>query len=121
MATLALTVVFAAAAGLFVVQPILRPRSRLDGRLQSVDDEDKHLAVMERRDRALAALTELEFDHRTGNVSDVDYRELIAPLRREAAEALKALERAESGTERALDAKRAGRARARLAVARHRR
>jgi hypothetical protein len=46
---------------------------------------------MEERDRALAALKELEFDHRTGKVSDEDYRELVGPLRREAAAALSAL------------------------------
>ena len=39
-----------------------------------------------------AALKELEFDHRTGKVSDEDYRALVGPLRREAAEALRALE-----------------------------
>jgi hypothetical protein len=53
----------------------------------------RHLALAEERDRALAALKELEFDHRTGKVSDEDYRELVAPLRRTAAEALLALER----------------------------
>src|SRR3712207_8579432 len=35
---------------------------------------------------ALAALKELEFDHRTGKITDDDYRELVAPLRRRAAE-----------------------------------
>jgi hypothetical protein len=40
----------------------------------------------------LAALKELEFDHRTGKVSDEDYRSLVGPLRRRAAEALRALD-----------------------------
>ena len=35
---------------------------------------------------------ELELDHRTGKVSDEDYRALVGPLRREAVEALRALE-----------------------------
>jgi hypothetical protein len=52
----------------------------------------RRLSLAEERDRALAALKELEFDHRTGKVSDEDYRALIGPLRRQAAEALKALE-----------------------------
>ena len=47
---------------------------------------------MEVRDRALGALKELEFDHRTGKVDDVDYRALVGPLRRQAAEALQALD-----------------------------
>ena len=52
----------------------------------------RQLDLAERRDRALAALKELEFDHRTGKVSDDDYRELVGPLRRDAAEALRTLE-----------------------------
>jgi hypothetical protein len=47
---------------------------------------------VEERDRALAALRELELDHRTGKVSDEDYRALHASLRRQAATALAALE-----------------------------
>ena len=43
-------------------------------------------------DRALGALKELEFDHRTGKISDEDYRELIGPLRLRVAEALRALD-----------------------------
>jgi hypothetical protein len=38
-------------------------------------------------------LKELEFDHRTGKVSDEDYRALVGPLRRRAAETLRALDR----------------------------
>ena len=52
----------------------------------------RQLELAETRDRALAALKELELDHRTGKVSDEDYRTLVGPLRREAAEALRALE-----------------------------
>ncbi len=50
------------------------------------------VASAEDRDRALAALKELEFDHRTGKITDEDYRALVAPLRAEAARAMKALE-----------------------------
>jgi hypothetical protein len=42
-------------------------------------------------------LKELEFDHRTGKVSDDDYRGLVGELRRAAADALRALDR---GTQR---------------------
>jgi len=52
----------------------------------------RRLELAETRDRALAALKELELDHRTGKVTDEDYRALVGPLRREAAEALRALE-----------------------------
>ncbi len=54
--------------------------------------ERRRLTLSEERDRALAALKELEFDHRTGKVSDEDYAALVGPLRREAAAALQALE-----------------------------
>jgi len=52
----------------------------------------ERLALAEERDRALAALKELEFDHRTGKVSDEDYRAQVGPLRRRAADVLRALE-----------------------------
>jgi hypothetical protein len=55
--------------------------------------ERRRLELAEERDRVLAALKELEFDHRTGMLSDEDYRELVGPLRRQAAEVLRALDR----------------------------
>jgi hypothetical protein len=62
--------------------------------------ERRRLELAEERDRALAALKELEVDHRTGKVSDADYRALIGPLRREAAAALRALEPRAEGAQR---------------------
>ncbi len=59
--------------------------------------EPRRLELAEQRDRALAALKELEFDHRTGKVSDEDYRSMVGELRRAAADALRALD---SGTPR---------------------
>ena len=83
----------AVAAVLFVARPFLREPAPRDDRLDEPGDlERRQLAVAEERDRALAALKELEFDHRTGKISDEDYRELVGPLRRRAAEALKALD-----------------------------
>jgi hypothetical protein len=75
---------------LFVARPLLR--SGKEALAASGPAEDARVQLFERRDRALAALKELEFDHRTGKVSDEDYGALVGPLRREAAEALKALE-----------------------------
>jgi hypothetical protein len=51
----------------------------------------RRLALVEERDRALEALRELELDHRTGKVSDEDYRALHGSLRRQAAAALGAV------------------------------
>jgi hypothetical protein len=75
---------------LFVARPLLRSGKDEAPRVPG-PAEDARVRLFERRDRALAALKELEFDHRTGKVSDEDYRLLVGPLRAEAAETLKAL------------------------------
>jgi len=76
-----------------VALPFLRePEPESDDLDELDDDERRRLELLETRDRALAALKELEFDHRTGTVSDEDYRAQVGPLRREAAHALQALE-----------------------------
>jgi hypothetical protein len=49
--------------------------------------------LSEERDRALAALKELEFDQRTGKITEDDYRSQVGPLRRSAAGALRDLDR----------------------------
>ncbi|HST16639.1 MAG TPA: hypothetical protein VLK36_03155 [Gaiellaceae bacterium] len=88
-----LAVALAAAAVVVVCLPYLREPEVEDDRLDApTEGEAKRLALAEERDRALAALKELEFDHRTGKVGDEEYRELLGPLRRSAAEALRALE-----------------------------
>jgi hypothetical protein len=84
---------------LFVARPFLLPSQESDRLEQPSAAELERTRLLEERDRALAALKELEFDHRTGKVSDADYGELVGPLRRRAAEALRAIERRE-GAER---------------------
>jgi hypothetical protein len=85
--------VLAVACVLLVALPFLREPRVHDDRLARPDElEQRRLALAEERDRALEALKELEFDHRTGKVSDEDYRALVGPLRRRAAEALRALD-----------------------------
>jgi hypothetical protein len=92
----------AGACVVYLALPFLRePAPENDVLDQPGALERRALEVAESRDRALAALKELEFDHRTGKVSDEDYRELVGPLRQRVAEALRALElRAESSEER---------------------
>ncbi|MEZ5099167.1 MAG: hypothetical protein R3C15_05075 [Thermoleophilia bacterium] len=88
---LALSAALAACAVLFVARGFLRrPGEREDDVLEPVDQA--RLAALDARDRALAALQELEFDHRTGKVSDDDYARLLGPLRQEAARALLAVD-----------------------------
>ena len=77
-----------------VALPFLREPEPESDDLDELDEpERRRLELLEERDRALASLRELEFDHRTGTVSDEDYRALVGPLRREAANTLQALER----------------------------
>jgi len=90
---LLLGALLAAACVVLVALPYLREPSTADDLLDEPGElERRQLELAEVRDRALAALKELELDHRTGKVSDEDYRALVGPLRREAAETLRALE-----------------------------
>jgi hypothetical protein len=93
--TVALVLAVALVVGCIVVValPFLREPDPESDVLDELDaDERGQLELLESRDRALAALKELEFDHRTGTVSDEDYRAQVGVLRREAAAALSALD-----------------------------
>ena len=75
-AALILGGILAVAAVVFVARPFLREPAPAHDRLDDLDElELRRLALVEERDRALAALKELEFDHRTGTVSDEDSRD----------------------------------------------
>jgi hypothetical protein len=83
----------AALCVVLVALPFLRePAPESDSLDELTPERRRHLALAEERDRALAALKELEADHRAGRVNDEDYRLSVGPLRREAAEALRALD-----------------------------
>lgn len=97
-AALVLGAVLALVVVAFVARPFLRePAPASDDLVQLSEGERRRLELVEERDRAVAALRELEFDHRTGKVTDSDYREQVGPLRRRVAEALKAFEPGERG------------------------
>jgi hypothetical protein len=88
-----LGIAIAVGAVLLVAWPFLKEPVTADDRLDALAPEDEvRLGLVEERDRALAALKELEFDHRSGKIDDTDYRALVGPLRRAAAEALQALD-----------------------------
>ncbi len=98
---LALGAALALVCVLFAARPFLREPRAADDRIGVPGAaEAERVRLEEERDRALAALKELEFDHRTGKISDADYRELLGALRDEAAGALRALDRV-YGVERA--------------------
>jgi hypothetical protein len=90
-AALVIGALLAVGSVVLVAVPFLREPAATDDRLLRPDAaQQRRLAVAEERDRALAALKELEFDHRTGKVSDDDYRALVGVLRQRAAETLRA-------------------------------
>jgi hypothetical protein len=82
----------AVAAVVLVSLPFILDRREGDSFDEATLGGERRLALIEERDRALAALKELEFDHRTGKIDDADYRALVGPLRRAAAAALQALD-----------------------------
>lgn len=95
MTTLALVLgaLLAVACVVFVARPFLREPDPDVDRLDELSPAERRaLDLAEERDRALAALKELEFDHRTGKVSDEDYRAQVGPLRARALAALRASE-----------------------------
>ena len=96
---LVLAAVLAAGCVVAVALPFLRDPAPASDALGALTTEERvRLDLEETRDRALAALKELEADHRAGRVSDRDYREVVGLLRREVATALRALDDAGSGS-----------------------
>jgi hypothetical protein len=81
---------FAVAMVVFVLAPVRY------GREADVAGADRLLDLIATRDRTLDELRELEFDHRSGNVTDAEYGGLVGDLRRRAAAALHAVEGAEA-------------------------
>jgi hypothetical protein len=71
-----------------VAWPLLRERT-----LETTAPDARRLALLERRDAALAALLELDLDHRAGKLTDEDAERERVTLRDEAVGALAELER----------------------------
>jgi uncharacterized protein involved in exopolysaccharide biosynthesis len=100
---LLLAAALAVACVVAVALPFIRePEPESDALVELDEPERRRLQLLEERDRALSALKELEFEHRTGTISDEDYRSQLGPLRRDAAAALQALGR-DSGEGRHVD------------------
>ena len=94
MAGVALVVEVALALGVvgFVGYPLLKE--------QWVDDEPEEMPealdeLYSRKESTYSALKELEFDYKTGKLSDADYHELDVRFRAEAVEILEAIEEEE--------------------------
>jgi hypothetical protein len=99
---LLLAALLAVACVLAVALPFLRePDPATDELDDLTQGELRIVALEEERDRALAALKELEADHRAGKISDDDYRAVVGGLRRDAASALRSLDEAHGGADAA--------------------
>jgi len=77
--------VLAIAAVLLVLEPILRP----GGASGPADAEPPEDPKERRKEQALAALKEIEFDRATGKLSDADYEKMHQRYTKEAVEALR--------------------------------
>jgi hypothetical protein len=84
-------VVIALLAVALVLEPIVRPVPEASILRPDSDDDDVS-PEQRRRDRALAALKEIEFDKATGKLSDVDYQRMYQQYAAEAVVALKEAE-----------------------------
>lgn len=85
-------------AVLLVLEPVLRAGAGVAVRPVAIfsDSDDEDDPVQRRRDRALAALKEIEFDHATAKLSNADYERLRTSYTAEALEALRASDGAAS-------------------------
>ena len=89
-----LAAALAVAVVVVVALPFLREPAPASDALHELDPAERRLLEAEEaRDRALGALQELEADHRAGQISNEDYRAVVGSLRRDAADALRALDR----------------------------
>jgi hypothetical protein len=80
-------IVLAAVVVALVGWPLLRERA-----VETMAPDARRLALLERRDAALAALLELDLDHRAGKLTDEDADRERVTLRDEAVGALAELE-----------------------------
>ena len=95
MTLLVSSVLLAAIAGLWVIQPIL---SRRVAPLADVEAAGL-LNAEARRSVALASLREVEYDREAGKLDDVDYRALRDQLAAEAVQAIRAADHVHAAAE----------------------
>jgi len=91
MISLSLVALLAAGAAAFTALPLLRGHAETPQQAPA-RSWSARLELLEQRDRALAALKELELELRSKALSQADHDALAAPLREEALAALAALE-----------------------------
>jgi hypothetical protein len=87
-------------AVLLVLEPVLRAAAGKPVELAVplfADSDDEEDPLLRRRDRALAALREIEFDRATSKLSDDDYVRLQAKYQAEALAVLREVDAAKAG------------------------
>lgn len=90
-----MTIVFLLGFGAIALAAVLLPLfSRSDKALPQLDERSGRVSLDEGEAAALAALRDLEFDHRLGKLAEEDYGELRARLARRAVAELKAMDEA---------------------------
>ncbi len=76
-----------------VAWPLVRGRDGGDAETRrGTEDEERAREVRETLDRSLAAIKEIEFDHRSGHLSDEDFAALDAAERARAVELIRRLD-----------------------------
>lgn len=93
MIALLIGIVVALGAVALVLEPVLRPGGVRPAAAPEADEDDPR---EHRKDLALAALKEIEFDRAMGKLDDADYERMKAAYTTEALEAIRAVERAEA-------------------------
>jgi len=95
---LALVIMAAAlgAIGLYVSAPLLKER-RVEKMLADYYEETALHHLLSRKDSIYTAIKDLEFDHKTGKLSDEDYAELREKFEQQAAAILKEIDDLQSG------------------------
>lgn len=106
MLELVVKIVMALAVVGFVGYPLLRVEDD-EQEAEFLSEEAEEL--YRRKESTYSAIKELEFDWRTGKLSEEDFRELDAKYRAEAVEILEAIDLLESGDRKATEAKAAAR------------
>ena len=104
---LALVIMAAAlgAIGLYVSAPLLKER-RVEKMLADYYEETALHHLLSRKDSIYTAIKDLEFDHKTGKLSDEDYAELREKFEQQAAAVLKEIDDLQSGKRAASSKKR---------------
>jgi len=77
--TVVLAALIAVLAIYYAISPLLQP-----GRASLLIEDDKLVELLGRKDSALQAIKDLEFDYRVGKVSEEDYARINQRLRRQA-------------------------------------